>query len=188
MMTIGNPFAYVEEYFRYLCRLFFEFFVPLRNLRQDPMKSIRILTMAAVAAGVFLSSCSSAPDIDDLKENSIPYVEQLLTEDDNDTVSHRLDRYILDGHPDKLTYTGTVKVTEFSRKTMEDGTVQVDSTKYPPERPVRFRGQGFGDVLHDGYGRNALEKSRPQGLGRPFPGGGHGPLFMDGSPSHDLGR
>ena len=116
------------------------------------MKSIRILTMAAVAAGVFLSSCSSAPDIDDLKENSIPYVKQILTEDDNDTVSHRLDRYILDGHPDKLAYTGTIKVTEFTRTYLEDGTVQVDSTKYYNDVVITFRGTDYDKYTVTFYG------------------------------------
>ena len=54
----------------------------------------------------------------------------MLTEDDTEAVSYRLDRYTLDQHPDKLSYTGTAKVTEFTRTVAEDGTVRLDSTKY----------------------------------------------------------
>jgi len=43
-----------------------------------------------------LASCISVPTLDDLKEDSYPSVVQLLTEDDNETVMHRLDRYNLD--------------------------------------------------------------------------------------------
>lgn len=102
------------------------------------MKPFYLLPLALLVAG-----CSSAPDIDDLKENSYPLVEQLLTEDDNDAVSHRLDRYILDQHPDKLTYTGTIKVTEFTRTAAEDGTVQVDSSKFYRDVVITFRGTDY---------------------------------------------
>lgn len=88
-------------------------------------------------------ACSGAPDIDDLKEDSYPLVEQLLTEDDNDVVSHRLDRYILDAHPDKLTYTGTIKTTEFTKKTAEDGSVQVDSVKLYRDVVITFHGTDY---------------------------------------------
>lgn len=102
------------------------------------MKPIYLLSIALLVA-----ACSSAPDIDDLKEDSYPLAEQLLTEDDNDSVTHRLDRYILDGHPDKLTYTGTIKVTEFTKRTSEDGTVQLDSTKYYRDVVITFRGTDY---------------------------------------------
>ena len=63
------------------------------------MKPFYLIPLALLVA-----ACAEAPDIDDLKENSYPLVEQLLTEDDNEVVTHRLDRYILDQHPDDLTY------------------------------------------------------------------------------------
>jgi len=81
--------------------------------------------------------------MDDLKDNSYPLVEQLLTEDDTEAVSHRLDRYILDEHPDELTYTGSIKVTEFDRSSAEDGTVQVDSTKYYRYVVIKFHGTDY---------------------------------------------
>lgn len=92
---------------------------------------------------LLLAGCSAAPDIDDLKEDSYPLVEQLLTEDDNEVVTHRLDRYILDKHPDKLTYTGTIKTTEFTKKTAEDGTVQIDSVKLYRDVVITFRGTDY---------------------------------------------
>ena len=88
-------------------------------------------------------ACSGAPDIDDLKEDSYPLVEQVLTEDDTDALSHRLDRYTLDKHPDELTYTGTAKVTEFKKTTAEDGSVKVDSTKYYVDVEINFHGTDY---------------------------------------------
>ncbi len=102
------------------------------------MKVLYLIPLALLVAG-----CASAPDIDDLKEDSYPLVEQLLTEDDNEAVTHRLDRYILDQHPDKLTYTGTIKTTEFTRTTAEDGTVQVDSVKFYRDVVITFRGTDY---------------------------------------------
>ena len=92
---------------------------------------------------LLMAACSEAPTIDDLKEDSYPLVEQVLTEDDTDALSHRLDRYTLDQHPDKLSYTGTAKVTEFKKTTAEDGTVQVDSTKYYVDVVINFHGTDY---------------------------------------------
>ena len=98
-----------------------------------------------------LASCITAPSLDDLKEDSYPSVVQLLTEDDNESVTHRLDRYILDRHPDKLTYIGTVKVTEFTHQADEAGAVRTDSTKLLPGRRHHLPRNGVreihGDVL-----------------------------------------
>jgi len=102
------------------------------------MKLFHLLPLALLAV-----ACNNAPDIDDLKENSYQSVIQLLTEDDNETVTHRLDRYILDQHPDDLTYTGTVKVTEFTHKADESGAVQTDSTKYYLDVVITFRGKEY---------------------------------------------
>ena len=92
---------------------------------------------------LLVAACSEAPSIDDLKEDSYPLVEQVLTEDDTDALSHRLDRYTLDQHPDKLSYTGTAKVTEFTRTTAEDGIVHVDSTKYYVDVVINFHGTDY---------------------------------------------
>ena len=103
------------------------------------MKHFYLLPLALLVA-----ACGNgAPDLDDLKENSYPLVEQVLTEDDNAVVQHRLDRYILDEHPDDLTYTGTIKVTEFNRSKAEDGTEQVDSTKYYRYVVIKFHGTDY---------------------------------------------
>ncbi len=58
-------------------------------------------------------------------------------------MTHRLDRYILDQHPDKLTYTGSIKVTEFNKTKAEDGTVQIDSSKYYRDVVIVFRGKDY---------------------------------------------
>ena len=102
------------------------------------------LFLAAAALTLLVSACSGgAPDLDDLKENSYPLVEQVLTEDDTEALSHRLDRCTPDEHPDKLSYTGSAKVTEFKRTTAEDGTVQVDSTKYYVDVVINFHGTDY---------------------------------------------
>lgn len=96
-----------------------------------------------IPLALLVAACAGAPSIDDLKENSYPLVEQLLTEDDNEVVTHRLDRYILDQHPDDLTYTGTIKVTEFNKTKAEDGTAQLDSTKYYRDVVIVFHGKDY---------------------------------------------
>ena len=93
---------------------------------------------------IVIAACSNgAPSIDDLEKNSYPLVEQVLTEDDTDALSHRMDRYTLDKHPDELSYTGTAKVTEFKKTTAEDGSVQVDSTKYYVDVVINFHGTDY---------------------------------------------
>ena len=93
---------------------------------------------------LLVAACGGgAPSIDDLEQDSYPLVEQVLTEDDNAEVSHRLDRYTLDKHTDELTYTGTAKVTEFKKTTTENGTVQVDSTKYYVDVEINFHGTDY---------------------------------------------
>ena len=94
-------------------------------------------------AALCMVSCSNAPDIDDLKEDSAPLVEQLVTEDNTEVLYYRLDRYILDGHPDKLTYTGTAKVTEFKKTTDADGVAKIDSTKMYRDVEIKFRGTDY---------------------------------------------
>ena len=109
------------------------------------MKHFYLLPLALLVA-----ACGNeAPSIDDLKEDSYPLVEQVLTEDDTDALSHRLDRYTLDKHPDELTYSGTAKVTEFKKTTAEDGTVKVDSTKYYVDVEINFHGTDYQQVLDE---------------------------------------
>ena len=93
---------------------------------------------------LLVAACGNeAPSIDDLKEDSYPLVEQVLTEDDTDALSHRLHLYPFDKQTDELTYTGTAKVTEFKKTTAEDGTVQVDSTKYYVDVEINFHGKDY---------------------------------------------
>ena len=102
-------------------------------------KAFYLLSLA-----LLLTACSgTAPDMDDLRDNSYPLVEQLLTEDDDEAVTHRLDRYTLDEHPSDLSYTGSIKVTEFNRTTAADGTVAVDSTKYYRYVVINFHGKDY---------------------------------------------
>ncbi len=56
-----------------------------------------------IPLSLLVAAGAGAPSLDDLKEKSYPLVERLLTEDAHEVVTHRLDRYILAQHPDKLT-------------------------------------------------------------------------------------
>ena len=101
---------------------------------------------------LLMAACGSkAPSIDFMEEDSYSSVEQLITEDDTEAVSHRLDRYTLDQHPDKLSYTGTAKVTEFTRTADEDGTVQVDSSKYYLDIVINFHGTDYDKYTVNAY-------------------------------------
>ncbi len=103
------------------------------------LKAFYLLPLALLVA-----ACGNdAPSIDDLEEDSYPLVEEVLTEDDNEAVSHRLDRYTLDKHPDDLTYTGSAKVTEFKHSKAEDGSAKVDSTKYYVDVVINFHGTDY---------------------------------------------
>lgn len=103
------------------------------------MKNFYLFPLALLVA-----ACGNeAPGIDDLEQDSYPLVEQVLTEDDTDALSHRLDRYTLDKHTDELTYTGTAKVTEFKKTAAEDCTVKVDSTKYYVDVEINFHGKDY---------------------------------------------
>ena len=117
----------------------------------DHLKNIGLYKGIPLAL-CLLASCTTAPSLDDLKDDSYPSVVQLLTEDDNEAVTHRLDRYILDKHPDKLTYTGTVKVTEFAHQADEAGAVQTDSTKYYLDVVITFRGTEYEKYTVTFYG------------------------------------
>ena len=88
------------------------------------MKHLYLLPVALLVA-----ACGGgAPSIDDLEEDSLPLVEKVLTEDDTEALSHRLDRYTLDKHTDELTYTGTA---------------HVDSTKYYVDVEINFHGTDY---------------------------------------------
>ena len=102
------------------------------------MKPLFLLPLA-----LLIAACNGAPDMDDLRDDSEPLLQQLLTELDTDTVTHRLDRYTLDEHPSELSYTGSCKVTEFTRTTAEDGSVKVDSTKYYRYVVINFHGKDY---------------------------------------------
>lgn len=116
------------------------------------MNKLFVVSWALVA--LFVAACSNAPDIDDLKDNSAPLVEQLVTEDNTEALSYRLDRYILDGHPDKLTYTGTVKVTAFTKETDAEGNVKVDSTKMYRDVEIKFRSTDYDKYTVNMYESN----------------------------------
>ena len=73
----------------------------------------RIAICGIIVFSIMMTACSKEPTIDEVEQSSADAVERLLTEDNNEDLYLRLDRFFLDEHPDKLTYTGTLKATAF---------------------------------------------------------------------------
>ena len=113
------------------------------------MKMIkRLLTTFAIGSLLLLMGCSSAPKIEDVEKDTKDGVEQLLTEDNNDELTLRLDRYFLSEQVDDLTYKGTLKATAFYKSPQWDSNrlkiVQVpDSTKLYRNVVIKFRDKKY---------------------------------------------
>ncbi len=108
----------------------------------------RLLTTFAIGSLLLMMGCSSVPKIEDVEEDSKEGVERLLTEDNNDKLTYRLDRYFLSEQVDDLTYKGTMKATAFRKSQKFDSyrleMVQVtDSTKLYRNVIIKFRDKRY---------------------------------------------
>ena len=108
----------------------------------------RLLTTLAIASLLFMMGCSSVPKIEDVERDTKEGVEQLLTEDNNEGLSLRLDRYFLSEQVDDLTYKGTLKATAFYKSSKWDSNrykiVEVpDSTKLYRTVIIKFRDKKY---------------------------------------------
>lgn len=108
----------------------------------------RLLTTSAIGILFFVMGCSSAPKIEEVEKDTKEGVEQLLTEDNNEELTLRLDRYFLSEQVDDLTYKGTLKATAFYKSSKWDKNrfkiVEVpDSTKLYRNVIIKFRDKKY---------------------------------------------
>ena len=106
-------------------------------------KQIVILSLICL-----LASCVSAPTIDEVETQTREGVEELLTEDNNENLSFRLERYFLTEQTDDLTYVGTLKATAFYKdKRWNDRTLRIqevlDSTRLYRSVEIKFRDKKY---------------------------------------------
>lgn len=71
--------------------------------------------MILLITGILLlsSSCHRMPSIDKVQEATEEGVRDLLTEDNNELLTYRMDRYFLSEQIDDYTFVGTLKATAF---------------------------------------------------------------------------
>lgn len=108
----------------------------------------RLLTSFTLAALLSLIGCSTAPSIEKVEESTAKGVEELLTEDNNENLSLRMDRYFLSEQVDELTYKGMLKATAFYKSATWDRNrfkvVEVpDSTKLYRTVIIKFRDKKY---------------------------------------------
>ena len=111
-------------------------------------KMKKILTTLALTTLFALIGCSTAPSIEDVQESTAEGVESLLTEDNNENLFLRMDRYFLSEQVDELTYKGTLKATAFYKSPKWDDRrykfVDVpDSTKLYRTVIIKFRDKKY---------------------------------------------
>ena len=108
------------------------------------MKKLFILVLGIVC----LYGCVTSPSIELLQEKTLSDVEELITEDNNEELSIRLDRYFLSEQVDDLTYKGSVKATAFYKKTSWDWNRNrivdtKDSLKFYKSVIIKFRDKKY---------------------------------------------
>ena len=108
----------------------------------------RLLTTLSLSALLTLIGCSSVPSIEKVQESSAEGVESLLTEDNNEELSYRLDRYFLSEQVDDLTYKGSLKATAFYKSPgydwdRHDIVYKEDSTKFYRTVIIKFRDKKY---------------------------------------------
>ncbi len=62
---------------------------------------------------MLMAGCSSAPKLEEVENSTRKNVEELLTEDNNDELSFRLNNYYVVKKVDGLTYNGIIETTAF---------------------------------------------------------------------------
>lgn len=109
----------------------------------------KLLTTLAITTLLFLFGCSTVPSIEEVQESTAAGVESLLTEDNNEELSLRMDRYFLNEQVDDLTYKGKLKATAFynkprwDRKRLELVADVPDSTKLYRTVIIKFRDKKY---------------------------------------------
>ena len=72
-----------------------------------------ILTLFSLTVLIFMTGCSSSPNLEEVQKKTREKVEELLTEDNNDELSFRLNKYYVVKKADDLTYNGILETTAF---------------------------------------------------------------------------
>ena len=65
---------------------------------------------------MLMAGCSSAPKLEEVENSTRKNVEALLTEDNNEELTYRMDDYFLTEQVDDLTYKGILRGTAFFQK------------------------------------------------------------------------
>lgn len=108
----------------------------------------KLLTTFMLATLLTLIGCSTAPSIEKVQESTAEGVEALLTEDNNEELSLRMDRYFLSEQVDELTYKGSLKATAFYKSSKADWNLHkivevADSTKLYRTVIIKFRDKKY---------------------------------------------
>lgn len=72
-----------------------------------------ISTLFSLTVLIFMTGCSSSPNLEEVQKKTREKVEELLTEDNNDELSFRLNKYYVVKKDDDLTYSGILETTAF---------------------------------------------------------------------------
>ena len=96
----------------------------------------------------FMVSCSSAPKLEEVEKRTKDKVEELLTEENNDELSFRLNKYHLLEKVDDLTYAGILETTAFYKHKAWDDEVfdfvqKRDSLSLYREVIVKFQDKNY---------------------------------------------
>lgn len=108
------------------------------------------LTTLSLLVLTFMASCSSAPKLEEVQKRTKEKVEELLTEDNNDELSFRLNEYYLLKKVDDLTYSGILETTAFYRHLEWDDNkfdlVQKrDSLNFYRDVIIKFHSKNYSD-------------------------------------------
>lgn len=107
-----------------------------------------VLALFSFVVLIFMVSCSSSPKLDEVEKKTKDKVEELLTEDNNDELSFRLNKYYVVKKVDALTYNGILETTAFySHREWDDLTFDFvqkrDSLNIQREVIVKFHDKSY---------------------------------------------
>ena len=107
-----------------------------------------VLALFSFAVLIFMTSCSSAPKLEEVEKRTKDKVEELLTEDNNDELSFRLNKYCVVKKVDGLTYNGILETTAFYKHTEWDDLIfdfvqKRDSLNLQREVIVKFHDKNY---------------------------------------------
>lgn len=107
-----------------------------------------VLALFSFAVLIFMTSCSSALNLEEVEKKTKDKVEELLTEDNNDDLSFRLNKYYVVKKVDDLTYNGILETTAFYKHTEWDDLIfnfvqKRDSLNLQREVIIKFHDKNY---------------------------------------------